>query len=247
MRILWGPLNILQWSLIAAWTALWTTLALLLVAVSRRPAIGLAMARRVWAPGMHLWCMARLRVEGAERLSRDRPWFIASNHTSFGDIPVLFWALPIDLRFVAKRELRRVPFMGWYMAGMGMVFIDRGRRSSGAASVEAVASVLRAGDSVVSFPAGTRRQPGEPQRFKSAAFAAALQVGVPVVPVAVHGSASVQPPGSWRLRPGTVHVRVGEPIATQGLTLAERDGLAGRVEAAVGALLAELQQPAPGS
>jgi 1-acyl-sn-glycerol-3-phosphate acyltransferase len=240
-----GALNLLRWSFIGAWTVLWTSVAMLLVGVTRRPGIGLAMARRIWAPGAQFATRTRVVAEGAERLTRDRAWFIACNHSSFADIPILFTALPVDLRFVAKQQLRRVPFMGWYMAAMGMVFVDRERRSSAAAGIDAVATVLRQGGAVLSFPAGTRRRPGEPQRFKSAAFAPALLTGTPVVPVAVRGTADRLPPGG-RFHPGTCRVRVGEPIPTAGLPVDARDELARRAEAAVEALLAELDRTEAG-
>jgi 1-acyl-sn-glycerol-3-phosphate acyltransferase len=182
---------------------------------------------------------ARLSVAGAERLEPGRAWFFACNHQSFGDIPVLFWALPADLRFVAKRELRAVPFLGWYMQAMGMVFVDRGRRRSGAAGVDAAAELLRCGGSVLSFPGGTRRRSDEPQGFKAAALAPALAAGVPVVPVAIHGTGTVLPPG-LRLRPARVQVMVGEPIPTAGRGVGAREEVARQVEAAVSAMLAQL-------
>lgn len=238
--VLWAALNVVQWSLMGAWTVLWTSVAILLVALLRSPSVGLAMARRIWAPGMQWISGVVVHAEGAERLRRDQAWFVVSNHQSAADIPILLSSLPLDLRFVAKRQLRAVPFLGWYMAAMGMVFIDRERRHSGAAGVAEAAAVLRAGDSVLSFPSGTRRQPQEPQRFKSAAFAAALQAGVPVVPVAVHGTAAALPPRGWSLRPGWIRVRVGEPIPTAGLPLTARDEVARRAEGAVEAMLAEM-------
>jgi 1-acyl-sn-glycerol-3-phosphate acyltransferase len=239
-------LSTVQWSFIAAWTVLWTSIAMLVVALSRRPSAGLAMARRLWAPPICLVAGGRLRVSGAERLRRGEPWFLACNHQSYGDIPVLFATLPVDLRFVAKRELRRVPFLGWYMTAMGMVFIDRERRRSGAAGVEAAAEVLRRGGAILSFPTGTRRLPGEPQRFKGAAFAAALLAGAPVVPVAVHGTGVMFPVDGWTLRPGTVRVQVGEPIPTRGLPLEARDELASRTEREVERMLVRLAAEAAG-
>ncbi|HEV8630855.1 MAG TPA: lysophospholipid acyltransferase family protein, partial [Thermoanaerobaculia bacterium] len=171
---LWGLLNTLQWLLIVLWTVLWTSVALFIVLLTRRPGIGLAMARRIWAPGVAIVAGAQLSVVGAERIDPRRPWFFACNHQSFGDIPVLFWALPADLCFVAKRELRMVPFLGWYMQAMGMIFVDRRRRRSGVASLDAAADLLRSGRSVLSFPAGTRRSCDGPQGFKPAALAPAL-------------------------------------------------------------------------
>jgi 1-acyl-sn-glycerol-3-phosphate acyltransferase len=196
------------------------------------------MARHCWAPPNIRVCMVDLKVIGAERLDRRRAWFLASNHQSFADIPMLF-RLPVNLRFVAKRELRAVPFMGWYMEAMGMVFVDRKRRKSGAEGVDAVTALLRSGASVLSFPAGTRRAPGAAHVWKPAAFAPAIQAGVPVVPIAVWGTREVLPPG-FSLRPGPVRIMVGEPIPTAGQSIEARETLARQAEAAVAAMLAQL-------
>ena len=161
-RLLWAVVNALQWLAIAFCTVFLTSIAVAATAVTRRAHLGLAMARRCWAPALIRICGVRLEVTGAEVLDPRRAWFLACNHQSFADIPMLFSGLPVDLRFVAKRELRSVPFMGWYMEAMGMVFVDRRRRRSGAEGVDAVTALLRAGGSVLSFPGGGRRAPGEP-------------------------------------------------------------------------------------
>lgn len=238
-RLVWLVVNVLQWLFIAFCTAVLTSIAVPLSALTRRPRIGLAMARRLWAPAVMRAALVRVETVGAEVLAPDSAWFLACNHQSFADIPILFAGLPLDLRFVAKRELRRVPFMGWYMEAMGMVFVDRRRRKSGAAGIDAVTTLLREGGCVLSFPAGTRRAPGEAQEWKAAAFAPALAAGVPVVPVAVHGTRAMLPPG-FGLRPGTAQVMIGEPIPTAGLPLSARDEVAQRAEAAVEAMLAQL-------
>jgi 1-acyl-sn-glycerol-3-phosphate acyltransferase len=237
--VLWAALNILQWLLVALWTVIWTVPAMLLVALTRRPRLGLAMARRFWAPPV-LWVGGvRVEVSGAERLDPECPWFLACNHQSFSDIPILFRTLPADLRFVAKRELRSVPFLGWYMEVMGMIFVDRRRRSSGAAGIDAAAELLRNGGTVLSFPAGTRRTTDQTQGFKPAAFAPAIAAGVPVVPVAIYGSPGLLHAGT-KLRPGLARVMVGEAIPTAGMPLVARNQVAHQAEAAVAAMLAQM-------
>jgi 1-acyl-sn-glycerol-3-phosphate acyltransferase len=240
-RAAWAVLNVLQWLFIGGWTVALFPWALAATAALGRRA-GLAMARRLWAPPVAWVAGATIVAIGAGRLRQRGPWFLACNHRSFADIPALYVALPVDLHFVAKRELRAVPVLGWYMTLMGMVFVDRERKSSGARGVGQAAALLAAGATVLSFPAGTRRAPGEAQRFKAAAFAAALQAEAPVVPVAIAGSTSVLPTRRLRLRPATIHIAVGEPIATAGLPLAARADVARRVEAEVERLLAELEE-----
>lgn len=236
---LWGAVNVLQWLAVALWTTLWTSVAIVASALTRRPHVGLLLARRAWSPVILKIGGVSYELVGGERLAGGGPFFFASNHQSFIDIPLLFRTLPVDLRFVAKRELRSVPFLGWYMAAMGMVFIDRHRLRSGAAGVDAVAALLRAGQSVLSFPSGTRRRPDEPQGWKPAAFAPAIAAGARVVPVAILGTEGLLGRGA-RLRPGKATLWVGEPIPTIGLTMEAREELARRAESALVEMLSAL-------
>jgi 1-acyl-sn-glycerol-3-phosphate acyltransferase len=236
-ELLWIGINAVQAVYLAVWSALWISAALLTLALtlSRRP--GLWLARRVWAPGLLAVAPARLDVEGLDRLDLSRACFYVANHQSWIDIPALFAALPVPLLFVAKRELGRVPFLGWYMAAMGMILIDRSDRAKSAASIARVAERLRQGWSVLTFPEGSRSRDGGVQRFKSAAFAAAIDAAAPVVPVALSGASRVLPPDGFRARPGTLRVRIGEPVPTAGLTRDDRGDLARRVQQEVEALL----------
>jgi len=147
----------------------------------------------------------------------------------------------VPLRFIVKRELGRVPFLGWYIAAMGMIFVDRGARSEALASVRQAAVLAREGQSVVSFPEGTRTRDGRVGAFKSGPFLAAIDAQAPVVPVALIGAGAVLPPSGFRVRPGTIGVAVGEPISTAGMTAADRGRLAQQARAAVVALRSRLE------
>jgi len=240
----WWMVNALQAAFAVLWSALWISLALLASALSRGPRTALAMARRIWAPGV-LWAgRVRLEVHGRGRVDFAQPHFFASNHLSWMDIPSLFTALPAPLLFVGKRELARVPFLGWYMAATGMVFVDRGRGVGAARSVAGVAERLRAGWSILSFPEGTRARDGRTQPFKSAGFQAAIESGVAVVPVAIEGADRVLPAGGFRPRPGVIRVILGEPIPTAGLAREARADLARRTEQRVRELLSGGMLPA---
>lgn len=246
MELVWPLVNTIQGVLIALWTGLGILVALLASALARTRRPGLFMARRVWAPALLRMVFARLGAVGVERLDRSRPCFFAANHQSWIDIPALFAALPVPLLFVAKRELGRVPFLGWFMKGMGMVLIDRDDRKDAVRSVEAAAGRLRQGWSLLTFPEGTRAMDGKVQRFKTAAFAAAIAAGVPVVPVALEGTGRVLPRGSLKGRPGRVLVAIGEPIPTADLRREDRAALARRTQQAVEVLLAGLRnEPVP--
>jgi len=241
MRFLRGLVWTAQALFVALWSAFWilTALAVCTAVRSRRP--GLFLARRVWAPGILQAICVRLEVVGLaeqELSGLSGPCFFAVNHQSWVDIPALFAALPVPVLFVAKQELGRVPFLGWFMKGMGMVLVDRADRKAAVRSVGAAAERLRQGWSLLSFPEGTRSVDGRVQRFKTASFAAAVEAGAPVVPLALEGAGRVLPRGSLRNCPGTIRVALGRPIPAAGL---DRHDLACRTQQAVESLLATLR------
>jgi 1-acyl-sn-glycerol-3-phosphate acyltransferase len=236
--LLWLPANAVQLLFTLLWTAFWIGCALV-VALLRGAGAGLAMARTIWAPGLLAGAGARLRVTGGERLEPGRAYLVAANHQSWIDVPALFRALPAPLRFVAKRELARVPFLGAYLRAMGMVLVDRTGRRDAARSVAQLAELLAAGSSVVSFAEGTRARDGQLGRFQSGGFQAALDAGAAVLPVAIVGAGAVLPARGFRVRPGTIEVRIGAPIAPDPGGARDRAELARLVEASVAALLGE--------
>ncbi len=238
--LLWLPVNALQLLATWLWSAFWISVALIVASVGRRRGPALWLARHVWAPGMVAIGLSRLRIVGRGRLDLRRPCFFVANHQSWLDIPVLFAAVPAPLHFIAKQELARVPFLGWYISAMGMVFVDRSARRKALSSVSAAGELLAAGGSLVSFPEGTRSAPGELGRFKTGGFAAVLDSparAVDVVPVGIVGAGRILPRGGFKVRPGRVEVRFGEPIPVAGFEREERGALARRAEAAVAALL----------
>ena len=244
-RLLWLPVNFLQAVGTVGLTAGGITVALIVCAIRRRPDPGLILVRRVWAPGVLRVGGARLQVEGRERLDPAQAYFFAANHQSWVDIPALFVALPMPVLFLAKRELARVPLLGRFIGSMGMVFVDRTDRRGTVRTVGQAVERLKEGWSLLSFPEGTRTPDGRVHRFKTATFAAALEAGVPVVPVALEGAARVLPRDGFRPRPGLIRVALGEPIPTAGLTRDDRGKLAARVQAAVEGMLERMRDGPP--
>jgi len=237
VRCLWLPVNGVQLAFTLAWSAFWISVALLVALLVRNPGAQIWLARRVWAPGLVYGAGARLTVTGLERLAPGRAYLVVANHSSWIDIAALYMALPVPLHFLAKRELANVPFLGWYIRAMGMVLVDRRDPRRAHATVELAQGLLAAGRSVVSFPEGTRSRDGRVGRFKSGGFGAALESGAAVLPVGLVGARAVLPADGFRVRPGRIEVRIGEPIGTAEHGREARAALARRAEEAVRALV----------
>jgi 1-acyl-sn-glycerol-3-phosphate acyltransferase len=191
------------------------------------------------------WCRAilacggyRLHVEGLEHLRGAEPAVLAANHSSYVDVVVLLAALPVEFRFVAKRELLGTPVVGTVIRKVGHLPVERVDVSRSIADAERVAVALRTPTSLLVFPEGTfRRAPGL-LPFRLGAFKAAVEAGRPVVPVTIRGTREILPPDTWLLAPGRVTVTVGAPIRPEGTGWAEmvrlrdlvRAEIAGRLE-----------------
>lgn len=174
------------------------------------------IAARTWSRWILRASGVRVQVEGAEHVRAPRAQIIVSNHQSWYDVFALAHALPKRFHFVAKRELERIPIFGAAWKAAGHISIDRTDRQSAIRSLEqAGAQLRREGSAVVIFAEGTRSPDGRLLPFKKGAFMLALTSGVEIVPAAVSGSRTILPKGGWRVRPGTITVRFGEPVPVQ--------------------------------
>ena len=186
---------------------------------------------RVWARLILKTSGVTVSVSGLERLDRSRSYVFAANHQSIYDIPIVFTALPYQLRIVAKQSLGRIPFMGWHLHLAGHLLVDRSR--PGAGVVKKMARLVGEQHSLIVFPEGTRSIDGTIQRFKGGSFALAVEAGLPVVPITICGSRHVMTKGQLMVRPGAVTVAIHEPIETAGVPRDAVREMAERVRAVV--------------
>ena len=189
-----------------------------------------------WWSRLLLWSSGVLvRVEHLAPLRRGQVYVFLCNHQSLFDIPVLLATLPMPARFLAKRELFRIPVFGWSLKVGGFIPVERGGKSAGD-SFRAAAERVRSGGSVLMFPEETRSTDGNLLPFKRGGFLLAQKAGLPMVPVGIHGTLGVRPRHSYRIHPGRVLVRYGEPLPPPG---SGRGGSAASI-AQVRAKIAEL-------
>ena len=236
MSRLWQSLvSVWTWLVLVACVLLWLPMmALLRLATPGDPGrywVGYLFRGigRVVAALNPLW---KFSYGGSMPADPRRPYVVVSNHESFADI-LLISHLPWEMKWLSKAELFRIPILGWLMHLAGDVPVKRG---FGPSAIEAIArcrEILAQRVSVMIFPEGTRSPTAELLPFKDGAFRLAIDAGVPILPLALHGTGNALPKHDWRFGRSTAVVEVLEPVETAGLTPADVPALKQRVRATI--------------
>jgi 1-acyl-sn-glycerol-3-phosphate acyltransferase len=185
-----------------------------------------------------------VRVEGLKGIDPSKQYIFMANHQSNLDIPVLIHTLNgFQLRWIAKKELLWVPFFGWAMWASKHIVVDRTDRLNAVKSLQRAKERLQAGLSIVIFPEGTRSRSGKLLPFKKGGFYLAAQTNTPIVPLTINGSGAVLPVGGWRFLPGTIEVRIGEPLTVRGYGRGDLRLLSSEVRRAIETHLREPLRP----
>jgi len=176
----------------------------------------------------------RVRLKGLENLTPGKSYIFAGNHQSWFDIFAILGRLPVQFRWLAKRELFKLPFLGAAMTAIGYIPIDRGDRRRAFESINQAALKVQQGTSIVIFPEGTRSRDGVLQDFKKGGFILAIKSKQPIVPVSISGSHDILPKdGDWKICPGVIRMTIGKPIATSTYNMKNRDLLICEVRDAI--------------
>ena len=191
-------------------------------------------AQRGWSRLVLRTAGIAVTVEGEANLCAGVPQIVAANHASFFDILALLGYLPVDAKFIAKKEIFAIPILGGAMHAAGHVLMDRGHQKQAFGAYELAAAQMRErGLTIVVYPEGTRTRTGELLPFKKGPFVFATASGVAIVPCYVGGAFHIQPKGSLRVRRHPIHIALGPAVPVAGLTMDDRDALAERVRAAM--------------
>ena len=162
-----------------------------------------------------------IEVVGRENYSSEKNYLVISNHAGMADIPLLLGTMELNLRFLAKEELGKIPLLGRALRQAGYVMIKRGQNRDALKSLLAATDVLKSGRSVHIFPEGTRSATGELLPFKRGAFRVAQAGGAPVLPVTIIGSHLITPKKSLKINKGTIKVIIDKPIQPSSFNTVE--------------------------
>jgi 1-acyl-sn-glycerol-3-phosphate acyltransferase len=203
----------------AVWICAWAIAATIIVFL---PVTVTSFFSTTGTAGFHLtrfwsWMMltataTKLSIRGKEKIRKNQSYIIIANHQSNFDAPAAVLSLGIPFRWVAKKELLKVPLFGQALRATGAVFIDRADRQKAIESIHQSIARLPPGVGLFFFAEGSRSADGRIRPFKKGGFFTAIETGWPVLPVTINGSRRVLPKGSLAFQPGTIEVVVGEPI-----------------------------------
>jgi len=179
-----------------------------------------------------------VKVHGKENIKKNQPYIVMMNHQSYYDVWAVIGYIPLQLRWVMKMELRKVPIFGLGCERMGHIYIDRGDSQQAHESLKVAVEKIRNGASVVFFPEGTRSIDGNMLPFKKGGFVIAVESKVPVLPITGIGSRPILPKGSLAIRPGTIHLYIHPPIEVTAYTQQNKEALMQRVRDVIQSKLA---------
>ena len=184
---------------------------------------------RIWAKCILALSNIRVTVKGLSNLKPGRSYIYMANHMSNFDIPVLQAYLPVQFRWLAKAELYKIPIFGYAMKRAGYISIDRSDRESAIESLNKAVKIIRDGVSVIIFPEGTRSRTNTVQPFKKGGFFLAVDSGVPVIPIIIHGTGRIMPKKQMSIKPGNVTLEIEKPINSSDYTRKTKDDLIEKV------------------
>ena len=175
-----------------------------------------------------------------DKLDPNQQYVFASNHESAFDIPLTLAGIPWHVVPIAKKELKKIPFLSWAMLAAGHIFIDRSNHLKALQSIDKIKNSLKKNPrSILVFPEGTRTLDGKMKPFKKGGIILAINTGLPIVPIACCGTFDVLVKGSKKFNPKLIELRFGSPIYTSPDDIDNRNEITEQVKKAVISLKSE--------
>jgi 1-acyl-sn-glycerol-3-phosphate acyltransferase len=180
---------------------------------------------KFWTRSILFAAGVKLVIEGLEKVDRNKSYIFIGNHQSHFDVMAVFSALPLTARFMAKKELYKIPLFGWALAATGTIRIDRSNREKSIASMNNALERIKQGVSIAIFAEGTRSDDGNIKEFKKGGFVLAIKGGIPIVPLSVSGSRFILRKHSLKVTPGKIKMVFSDPIDTAKYSYQDRQKL----------------------
>ncbi len=171
---------------------------------------------RRWSKGLLRISGVSVRVQGDELLPKGESRVYIVNHASLFDIPVLLASLDDSIRIMYKKELERIPFLGWNMKMSPFIAVERESASNAMESINTAIEAIKHGESVIIFAEGTRSKDGKLQKFKRGGFYLASRSHKPIVPIILKGTSLILPKKSLKFNSGEVDLVIQSPIRIDG-------------------------------
>jgi 1-acyl-sn-glycerol-3-phosphate acyltransferase len=198
---------------------------------------------RSWARFLLSVSGVRVRVEGLENINVNGSYVFIANHLSYMDTPTVLAHVPVQFRFLAKRGLFQIPFLGQHLSRAGHIPVPREDPRAAVKTLQQAAETIQAKKvSLLVFPEGGRSHEGKLREFKEGGAYIAIRAGVPLVPLVLLGTREILPYGSGVVRAGEVTLRILTPIVTDGMTLKQRGSVTEQLRQAI---LDELASSSP--
>ncbi len=204
-KVLWFPINVLQLVLILVWTIFCGIFGIVYALLTNPTYSHRIIGYYIFSPVILAISMVRVKASGLNNIL-DEPAIYAANHASQLDIPIMCTSVNRPMFFIGKIELKKIPILSQYMKIVGMIFVDRKNRERAMASMRTAIQDIQGGKSIAAFPEGTRTKTSELLQFKKGVFTIAKEGRIPIVPIAIVGSAKALASGSFFMRPATVQL-----------------------------------------
>lgn len=164
--------------------------------------------------------------KGEERVPDDKAVLFVANHRSFFDIIASYSTIPVQVGFISKKEIKKIPGLGVWMKYLNCLFLDRENKKEGLKTILQAIENVKNGTSMFIMPEGTRSKTDEMLPFKKASFKIAEKANCKIIPVAISNSAEVFEKQFPRVKSGTIIVEYGEAIDLPNMDREERKNIA---------------------